>query len=109
MKYTKGPWKIRQNPHSGIVFVANYPIFKECGGHEQTEIEWNDAYLIAAAPTMDTAIRSMLININLALKSGCDGYLRLAIEAGESALKKADGREENKSKCDCAECSGIPF
>lgn len=49
--------------------------------------------LIAAAPTMETAIRSMLVNIGLGLKSGNENYFRLAIKAGETAISKAEGRE----------------
>ncbi len=58
-------------------------------------LHMEDCPLHKAAPTMEIAIRSMLVNINLALKMGVNNaYLRLAVEAGEAALKAAEGRKE---------------
>jgi len=47
-----------------------------------------NARLIAAAPRLENALRSVLCNLALAEKEGRDigGYGRLAIQAAESAL-----------------------
>ncbi len=56
-------------------------------------LHMEDCPLHKAAPTMETAIRSMLVNINLSLKMGVNNaYLRLAVQTGEAALKAAEGR-----------------
>ncbi len=97
MKHTPGPWKVCDD---GINVYAEPDIAITNQDHpcapDQEEAEAN-AHLISAAPKMETAIRSMLVNINLALKMGIsDAYLSLAIEAGEAALKEATGKEGEK-------------
>ncbi len=89
MEHTKGPWKKDRNmiEDSGGKLIAT--ISYEQDGYVQA-----NARLIAAAPTMDIAIRSMLVNIKLAIRMGAnDAYLRGAIEVGEAALAKAEGKE----------------
>jgi hypothetical protein len=98
--YTKGPWKMEEFQESYIkdksakrihIFASMFDIASAHGDDWDTRKA--NARLIAAAPTMEIAIRSMLVNINLALKSGNDGYLRLAIEGGEAALAKTEKGE----------------
>ncbi len=102
--YTKGPWTIEHikglDLGASAEIMADKMVIAQVWKTDDSITRWSqdetgnaNALLIAAAPTMDIAIRSMLININLALKSGNDGYLRLAIEGGEAAIAKIEKGE----------------
>ncbi len=98
MNYTKRPWKYESETKTIRSYPENYWLASMDSWDGAVNHEAN-ARLIAAAPTMETAIRSMLVNMSLALKGGGEAYLRLAIEAGENALKSVEGKEEQcKSK-----------
>ena len=94
--HTPGPWEIRgaYEFNRRVVFGAGGDIchmaLKPRG---QVETEANTA-LISAAPEMENALRSVLCNLALAEKEGRDigAYGRLAIQAAESALAKAEGK-----------------
>lgn len=101
MKHTQGPWIVRIKPYpeendkhwidseNGLTPIAN--VFDYFADDEGSTGRAN-AKLIAAAPSMEIAIRAMIVNINLSLKSGCDEYLKLDIEAGEEILVKIEGK-----------------
>ena len=97
-KYTSGPWRVDVNPYdnenrvyqakeNGIPIIN--ALFKSTGPESEA-----NARLIARAPTMDTALRSVLVNLALAEKSGTEitWYLRLAREAAAGALTKVEGK-----------------
>ncbi len=87
MKHTKGPWHIMTHT-KGLMIVGDGKQIADV--YDPRKTREANARLIASAPTMDIAIRSMLVNINLALKSGDNAYLKLAINAGEQAISKAE-------------------
>ena len=94
MKSTPGPWEI-SNSRRQIgkrALNGSLNLLADTTNSCFYEDDEANARLIAAAPTMDTAIRSMIVNINLALINSDNAYLRLAIKAGEQALAKAEGK-----------------
>jgi hypothetical protein len=103
MKHTPGPWKVEllENHHNDyenwktftVRSTANVclAVVGDVDRYHEEDHEGN-AQLIAAAPTMETAIRSMIVNIRLGLKHDQQAFYRLAIEAGEAALEAVEGK-----------------
>jgi len=95
-KHAAGPWAIEEGVRGTTVIVGpNEDIvtrLPDWPGYKATQAA--NAALIAAAPTMDVALRSVLCNLSLAEKSGVEirGYLLLAREAASAAIAKAEGR-----------------
>ena len=92
-KHTPGPWARGKGGYADRI-EAGSPPTAICeiwyGSLPRAEIGAN-AHLIAAAPTMETALRSILCNLALAEKEGhgLGMYAQLAIKAAESALTAA--------------------
>ncbi len=90
MKHTPGPWRI-----SGVNVVVvgsevgPCPVASVYNGknaYTSDDEQQANAALIARAPTMDIALRSIAVNLALYEKSGEHGFLTLAREAAEKAI-----------------------
>ena len=86
-KHTAGPWTLNgcevEKDRKCIAAVR-------LAGGDQFDETNDNALLIAAAPSMDIALRSIAVNLALFEKSGDHGYLTLAREAADNAIKEIE-------------------
>lgn len=63
--HTPGPWTITKNPHTRLVFVAGYPLYRACpDGLNDERRKEADARLIAAAPDLLAACQRLVTLID---------------------------------------------
>ena len=98
----QGPCMIMHPQHHGLAIASLTDTFKPTEGfywHSEHDENWPEernafARLIAAAPTMETALKSIIVNIKLHMNNAQgNGYLLNALGAAENAIEKAEGNQ----------------
>ena len=65
-QFTPGPWTIRKNETTRLVFVGNpdtthsYPLFRDIGPCEANDQDWANARLVATSPKLVECLQELL-------------------------------------------------